>query len=230
MSSAALRGQDLLVGEARIVGRVALIVPLGVVALFGALGLVTVLTGGGTDALSHWVLAAVEGGLPLVATLVAVQAVGNDPMLERHLSLPARYAATVLRRVAAAVGPSAAVALLAGLVVAVSGAAGGVGWMASPLIWAAPMLSMVALGLALTALTRSPTTASTVVALLWLLQWLLGPMWFDGRAMWFRTTLTLSTDGWLLDRGLLLAAAILLLVPAMAAATRADYQMRGADQ
>lgn len=138
----------------------ALIVPLALLAL------------GGTER-ERLLLAGPEAVLPLAVALVAVSIVARDPVTELHLTLPTRFRATLLRRLALLLVVAGVVAgLYCALLIALGAWAGprSAPLAQSLLLWSAPTLALTALSVAVGGLTRSLTLATTVVGGLWLVE------------------------------------------------------------
>jgi hypothetical protein len=151
-----------------------------------------------------------EVGLPLTAALVAATAVGYDPAVELHLSLPVSYRATFFRRLILSCIPTAITAILMTLVLIATGH-----WLAPAsgllghLVWIAPLTWLIALVCLLTVLLQSAVIASALIVVLAGAQVLLHDLFAS--IMWLRpidlfaTTVKFAPPVWWMNRGVLVA-------------------------
>jgi hypothetical protein len=121
------------------------------------------------DYLAQGLLYLLEFGLPPVAGLAAAYLIDNNPAKELHLSLPASYAGTMVRRLAILTVWGA---LICGAGTAAAQASGY--WIApqrtldSHLTWLAPLLWFVMGGAMLSLLLRSRVASSAILGMLWI--------------------------------------------------------------
>jgi hypothetical protein len=206
--------------ETRRVGRAMLLascLAAGVLAAGAALSAPT----GPASAVAPAMLYAVEMAMPLVAGVTAACVVGRDPAVELHLTLPAGYRGTLMRRWTVAMTASAlpAAAICAALMAS--------GWWArwprthgvllGQLTWGSPLACLSGLGLLAAAVLRSPGAAATVVLTPWLLEQLLPDQ--VGAHRWSRMLYLFATTGgngaeWMTNRLILLATAVVLAAAA----------------
>lgn len=200
------------------VGRSALAGPAAVAIGLIVLSMLLTASGTPTPQADRILVGLLEAGLPLVAGVSAASVIGRDTAIELQLSLPADYRTTLLRRVLVAVGWPAVLALTVAIMLA------GVGrWpsthapLTGQLIWLAPLLWLVGLGLAVAVLVRSGAIAGTVVAALWLCEELFAGLFAQHEGLrsvyLFATSRLSTTDGWVANRTMLVltAAGLLLL-------------------
>ncbi|MBF9128230.1 hypothetical protein I0C86_04360 [Plantactinospora sp. S1510] len=208
--------------ESRRAGWAARAAPPAALLVTLVMALLTASGGAGHDQVGQLLLTGLEAILPLAVGMAAVTIVARDGCRELQLSLPARYAGTLGRRlgVLALVGAACAVAFTAG--VWLSGWWAGPNILASPLVWAPPMLWLTGLTVLLGMLGRSVVLATSVVSALWL-----GEQLFAGSFValdWTRPFFLFTTsrvgvgEGWLTNRlalvgsGLLFVAVVVLLL------------------
>ncbi|MEJ3743929.1 hypothetical protein WEI85_11625 [Actinomycetes bacterium KLBMP 9797] len=159
---------------------------------------------------------------PLVAGVGAASLVGRDRAAELQLTLPTPYRATLLRRLAVALGWTVLVAVLVAATLVLGG-----WWTRWPhnhgplvgqLIWLAPMLCLGGLGFLAAAVCRGPAAASGVVAICWLGQQLFADAiqvrWWGRLVYLFATTRGTERSDWAANRSTLLAAALVLAAAA----------------
>ncbi|MET7401136.1 hypothetical protein ABZS66_47415 [Dactylosporangium sp. NPDC005572] len=196
--------------EVRRAGRVAWIAPPVTAAGVVLLAVVDRSDGAaGRDALRN-LFAALELALPLIAGVLAASLVGRDPAAELLLTTPVRYRTVLLRRLTVIVGWTAATALAAAAVLIPAGR-----WehgpVAGQLVWLAPTLWLAAAGWLAAAVLRSPGAAGGIVAVLWLLQQVLGGPIQDSRAgrllYLFASTRGADPGDWAGNRAVLLGTA-----------------------
>ncbi|WP_441250493.1 hypothetical protein [Kitasatospora sp. McL0602] len=151
-----------------------------VTALAATLGgaiLVIVMHATGADA-EHLDLAAgavLAGFAPLGTAVAASSIVGRDPGAELVMTTTV-YRRVLFLRVGLVVAPAALVTLLDAVVFrALNAWPVGQGTGGYVLVWAAPMLWLVALAVLIAIGLRSPAAASGLVGGLWLAQYLMGP-------------------------------------------------------
>lgn len=221
---------DRLRYEIKLLGFGALGLPVLVALVFTGLSALVaydVRNTGGTPARAHGdvaqgLLLLLEFGIPPVAGLVAANLVGGNPAIELHLSLPRSYALVSWLRLALLTLWCAGCALLT------SAAAAAAGYWIAPqdgprrvLIWAAPMLWLVAGGAMLSLVLRSRVASSAILGMIWLGEFFLRTYFLQNgalqKAYLFLTIETLPGDSapastyWLANRLTLLATATFFL-------------------
>jgi hypothetical protein len=217
--------------EVRLLGSGAFGLPLAIVVMYLGFSLFTrysAIHQGGTVAYGNFqmgrgLLALLENGLPLGASLIAVAAVAPDRALELQLASPTKYRATVLQRLGVVTLWNVGLSTLTCV---------GIGathlWVFPvigfdrQLLWLSPLLCFIALGSVVTVLSNSRVAGSTILGLLWIAQFLLKPLFLDG-GVWQRLYLFASEevfpailqvgraqwyDLWLQNRLILLGVAI----------------------
>ncbi|GFJ96132.1 hypothetical protein Prum_097740 [Phytohabitans rumicis] len=203
--------------EVRRTGRAALLAPPLVAGLVVAVTLANGTAGAESEAMRN-LFNSVEMAMPLVAGIGAASLIGRDPAAELHLTLPTPYRATLVRRLAIAVGWTALVAVLIVAVLVVTG------WWArwpeahgafvGQLVWLAPTLWLAAAGFLAGAVFRGPAPASGLVAVLWILQQLFAGGWQEhqwSRLLYlFATTRGTVPGDWLANRLTLVATGVAL--------------------
>jgi hypothetical protein len=163
--------------------------------------------------------------LPLAAGVGAASLVGRDPAVETQLSMPTPYRSTLLRRLAVTMVWPGLLALAGSVVLLAAGwwpkAHAGA---ASVLVWAAPLSFLAALGALLAVWLRSAAAASGLVAGLWLVELIFGPLFAKTPVLrelyLFPSTGLHGTLDWTINRSLLLVTAAVLLVGLAALLTR----------
>lgn len=217
--------------EIRLLGLGALGLPVLVALVFTGLSALVaydVRNTGGTQVQAHGdaaqgLLLLLEFGIPPVAGLMAAHLVGDNPAIELHLSLPRSYAAVSWLRLALLTLWCAGFAALTSASIAAAGY-----WIAPQagprraLIWAAPMLWLIAVGAMLSLLLRSRVASGAVVGMIWLGEFFLRAYLLPNAALQkvylFLTLETLPGDRapasayWLANRVILLALAALFLI------------------
>jgi hypothetical protein len=170
--------------ELRLLGGLTFALPVGIGIIYLGFSLFA-RNNGSTPALAtldmgRGLLALLENGLPLGAGLIAAIAVAPDRSLELHLSVPARYRRTVLARLAVVVAWALLISGVAcGMVIA-----GGewvfpvAGW-DRVLLWLPSLLCFAALGALFTLALRSRVASSTILGILWIVQFLLEPVFLQ---------------------------------------------------
>lgn len=199
--------------EGRRLGVGSLAMPLLVLALFVGLAGVMAVGGESSRRVGRMLVAGLELGLPLAAGFASATLVSHDPSVELHLTLPTRYRATVVRRLALLTGwtglvaAATAVAMLAAGLWVVPGP-----FLVGQLAWLAPLLWFVALGAALALLFRGRAASAGSLAGIWVLQNLFGGVFVEARwgRPWFlfATTYAPGADFWLANRGTLMGGAV----------------------
>jgi len=168
-------------------------------------------------------LGGLEMAIPLAAAVACASIVGRDPAVELQLSAPTQYRVTLLRRVTMTLGWAAAFAAGTALVLITTG------WWArwpanhgpfiGQLTWIAPTLGLSGLGLAASALFRSPAAAGALVTTLWALQQFLGDAAqqnLPGRLLYlFATTRGSEQGDWTANRLTLVGLGAALIVLAL---------------
>lgn len=202
--------------EGRRLGPMGLAMPPLVLALFvGGAGL---MAAGGEPSrrIGRLLVAGLELGLPLAAGFVAATLVSHDVAVEVQLTLPTRYRATLIRRLAlltgwtGAIAVAASVAMLAGGLWVVPGS-----FLLGQLAWFAPLVWFVAVGAALALLFRGRAASAGILAGVWVVQNLFAGIFAEARwgQPWFlfATTHVPGADFWLANRLALIGAAGLLV-------------------
>jgi len=166
--------------ELRILGIVTAGLPIIVAVIylgFSSLAGAAALRNGGTDAFMRFqagrgLLGLLENGLPLAGGLIAAISISQNPALELHLSLPARYQRVGALRLTLITCWTVAFTGVVAALVAVTGF-----WLSfqqtlppaeSALVWLAPLLWFVAAGAALALALRSRAASGAVLGLIWI--------------------------------------------------------------
>jgi hypothetical protein len=196
--------------EMRRAGWTVLLAPLLTAAAGGLIVLATVRSGGGPETVSVGLGYVLEMGVPLAVGVATTTLVGRDPVLELQLSVPVGYRVTLLRRAAIALAAGALVALLVDAVRrggATIRPAGQATWPSSGtvglVVWLAPTVALVGLGLLVAAILRDPPPAAGVVVTGWLFEEL-APDRVPGPVYLFASTEPFTGD-WLANRLTLIA-------------------------
>ncbi len=167
--------------ELRLLGIGAVLLPLGIVAIYLGFSLMvrvgTLRQGGSPDwadyQMARGLLALLENGCSLAAGLLAAAVVHPDPMLETHLSLPTSYRATMCWRLGAmSVWALAVAAATAWIVVGTDHWIVPVDQPLAQLTWLTPILWYIGLGALLTLLLRSRVASSAILGMAWIAQFL----------------------------------------------------------
>lgn len=221
--------------ETRRLGWMGLLLPALIGVPFAGLAALMQAQGGEAWSVSRMLAAYLEAGLPLAAALATANIVTDDPALDLHLSLKTGYLTTVLRRLGALVGLSAALAALWTSTMFLLGLWGP--WVPEPywrgqLVWLSPLLFFVTLGCVLAVLLRSRSAAGAVLGGYWLGSMLFKDYLFAiGWLKPFYPFATLRAPGagfWLGNRlALILTAAALFL--AFAALLRRESVVLGGE-
>jgi hypothetical protein len=203
--------------EWRLLGWRVIVIPALTILAFICLAFLGQMGSTATAITNTFLTAGIEVVAPLSAALVVATAVGRDPLLEVHLSLPTPYGRTVFRRLALASIPAAALVWLMTQALMLTSY-----WLAPArglgghLIWLAPLETLTALVALLTILLRSAVVASALLVLLVGAQVVLHGL-FESTA-WLRpldlfaTTLKFGAQTWWMNREALLALAALAYV------------------
>jgi hypothetical protein len=202
--------------EAARSGWPALLTPAVVGVAVAALAAVMLGASAPHDTVVRLLVAGSEAVLPLAAGIGAASLAGRDAAVELQLSLPTPYRSTLLRRLAVTVTWPALLAL-AGSAVPLA-----TGWWPpahagaeSLLVWAAPLCWLAALGAFLSVWLRSTAAASGVVAGLWLVELIFGPLFGKtpvlAQLYLFPTSRLPDMPGWTTNRAVLLGTAAVLL-------------------
>ncbi|HEU5347199.1 MAG TPA: hypothetical protein VFU63_01175 [Ktedonobacterales bacterium] len=221
--------------EMRLLGIGAWLLPLGIVVIYLGFSLIaraSALRSGGAETQAHvqmgrGLLALLENGLPLAAGLLAAMAVRSDAAIELHLSLPASYRGTALRRLGLVLLWSLVVAgLTSTLVIVTEYWVFPVSGFERQLLWLPPLLCLTLLGAVLTLLLHSQVASSAILGMLWIGQFLFHPLFMENGVL-LRLYLFLSEeifpdilemarfawyDSWLQNRLVVLAVALPLVV------------------
>ncbi len=216
--------------ELRLLGVGAYIVPVLVVAIYLMFSLIVghnTFASGQSAAFAHFqsargLLGLLENGLPLAAGLIAALCVGPSPAMELHLSLPRSYRSTLLQRLGLGLAWSGIVTCLACAVTILAGY-----WIVQEdtllgqLVWLTPVLWFVGAGAFLTVALRSRVASSTLLGLVWIVQYLFKPEFLKSQVL--RTVYLFLSENvipggdaahasyWLANRLVLLGMALALL-------------------
>jgi hypothetical protein len=217
---------DRLRYEVRLLGRPVLLVPC-LIMIVGVL-LAVILRLSQTKMISLFT-ACLEMFLPLAAGVFVAAICGPDPAMELHLTLPTRYRRTIFYRLGIIGIWTACVALIANLLLRWAGLEKTLPiatswplmlqWATTQLIWFAPLLWFVAIGLFLARLLGSRAASSALLGGIWIAEnlmygLLISTTWLHPVFL-FATTLTpfpvLSTF-WLANRLELVGTALIFLL------------------
>ncbi|MEU8268140.1 hypothetical protein AB0B89_13315 [Sphaerisporangium sp. NPDC049002] len=213
---------DLWSHEIGRAGPAALVMPPALVLLTGLLALFGTRLGSLEGNTAWMLLGAVEAGFPLMTGIAAASLIGRDPAVELQLTLPSGYRVTLLRRLAVTSGWAALCATAATALFMATGwwdvVPGTPGGLAGQLTWLAPTVWLTALGLLAAAAFRSTVAATTTVAMVWLLEQVVGDV-LRGNAVTrslylFATSHGAGADDWSVNRVTLLVTAMALLAAA----------------
>lgn len=140
---------------------------LAVVVAVAAAGLAAT-NGASRPQVSLALLTGLEALLPLAVAMVATSVVATSHARELHLSLPTRYATVLSRRLSVLAGCVVAVAVVFSALIWAAGLWSGPPLIASPLVWAPPVVWLASLAILTALLTRSLLLATTAPAGVWL--------------------------------------------------------------
>ncbi|WP_188186714.1 hypothetical protein [Nonomuraea sp. SYSU D8015] len=222
---------DLWRHEARRAGLPALLGPPVLAALIQLLAVFGASLGSGEENTRWFPMSALEMGVPLLAGVVAATLPGRDPVAELRLAIPHGYRPSLLRRLAVTLGCAALCALAVSVTLMASnwwtfpygGAAG-------QLVWLAPALWLAVLGFCSAAALRSTAAATSLVAFVWTGEQIFGGALADNtayRALHLFATTSWGSDGWPLNRLVLLSTALLLAVVGWLLLGNAERVLRG---
>jgi hypothetical protein len=200
--------------EWRLLGWRIIGVPCLMIVALISLGLLGQSASSATPITTALLTVGLEVGLPLTAALVAATAVGNDPAVELHLSLPISYRATFFRRMILSCVPTVGAAIAMTLALVETGY-----WLApvsgllGQLVWIAPLTWLMALVCLLTVLLRSAIVASALIVVLAGAEALFHDLvastgWLRPINL-FATTARVAPPVWWVNRGSLLGLAAL---------------------
>ncbi|GCE26259.1 hypothetical protein KDA_17430 [Dictyobacter alpinus] len=214
---------QLLRYELRLLGLKVIVPPLLVVLLFALLGFFLHLLG--VD-VSHALVSCQEMFLPLAVGAIVAATSLYDPALELQMALPTKYQRTVLRRFALVTIWACCIGFLTNSIMFLFHLGYQpaqlqplpllVQWLLGQLIWLAPLLWFMSVGLCITLLTHSIAASGAILGGLWILEALfiknLLPTspWLQPLVL-FPTTLLPEASFWLSNRLELLVMAIVLL-------------------
>lgn len=212
--------------ELRILGAFNLALPLIVAAIylgFTVLVYYMTLRNGGTVSDAHFqasrgLLDLLENGLPLAAGLVVTMLISQDPAMELHLSLPATYRGTAVRRLVLMIVWAVLFTAAVSIAIAISGY-----WLLAQfhlqsvpqdqLTWLTPLFWFIAAGAVLALLLRSRTASSAILGMIWIAQFLFKPLFLSDATLQkvylFLTEEEGAPSYWLANRLILLALALL---------------------
>ncbi len=175
---------------------------------------------------AHFLSAGLEMFLPVAIGVIVATSCIQDPALELQLTMPKAYANTVLRRLSFIVGWSALSAFIASTIIAllqleylpdqIRNWAVPLRFIVSQLIWLAPLLWFVTVGLCTALLTHSRSACAALLGGIWIIEALFlnnivaTNTWLQP-FMLFPSTLVASIPFWLTNRLEVLAMALLLL-------------------
>ena len=198
--------------ELKLVGIWIIIIPLILVAGFALLIIPLQFFGMNIPRLLS---AGLEMLLPVAIGLLVATTSTHDPALELQLTMPQPYAGTTLRRLILALVWTACIALLASILIGVCKQSYlpaqmrlwpvALQALASMLIWLAPLLWFVGLGLCAALLLRSRSSSGSLLGALWIIETLFLKNLLDGND-WLRpfflfpTTLLPQDSFWLVNR------------------------------
>ncbi|GAA0833064.1 hypothetical protein ACFQVD_25290 [Streptosporangium amethystogenes subsp. fukuiense] len=217
-----MRPLELWSHETRRAGPTALLAPPALLLLILLLALFGTRLGSREGNTAWFLMTMLETGVPLLAGIAAASLIGRDRAVELQLTLPVRYRSTLLRRLAATIGWASCCALVASLLLVVTGwwdllpvASHG---LAGQLAWLSPTLWLAALGLLLAAALRSAAAATAIVSFIWLFEQMLAHLFQEDLMLrllhMFATTHGTVPGDWLPNRLTLLATAPLLAAAA----------------
>lgn len=208
--------------EARRIGALGFATPILAALLFVVAASAMAATGASGERVSLTLTIGTELGLSLAAGLVVVSLVTDHRAAELHRSLVTTYRATLLRRLALAVGWTALVALAWSLTLAATG-----GWAvpgplaAGQLAWISPLLWFVSVGALLGLALGNRAAASAVLGAVWVFENSLGVATFLS-SDWLRPFFLFATshatgaDFWFFNRLAIAAMAAALMGVAVA--------------
>lgn len=201
--------------EPRIIGKGAGFGPVLAIAGIGLIGLLMMNSNTPRESMASRLTAMVELTIPLVAGILATSIVASDLAIELQRTVQTRYRTTLIRRIGSVAVWSAIVATIATGVLAAAGY-----WVVpgslivGQLVWLAPMLWFMGVGILLSAALRSWSAAAAFLGGFWLLQnltefWFLSREW--ARPLFvFMTTHQHDADDWLSTRLAIAGAGVLL--------------------
>ena len=208
----------------KLLGRVAFLTPLLMMIVFALIALLLHLIGVAPE---RFLSSGLEMFLPVAAGVIVATTCMHDSALELQLTLPRSYAATALRRLLFFTGWTACIALLSSGLIALFHLAYPPQQIQSwplalqivgmQMIWLAPLVWFVGLGLCLALLTHSRTASGALLAGIWIIETLfLGGVidknpWLQPIAL-FPTTLGPTVPYWLSSRLSILLMALLFLL------------------
>ena len=217
---------DRLRYEVRLLGRPALLMPC-LIMIVGVL-LAVILRLSQTKMISLFT-ACLEMFLPLAAGVFVAAICGHDPAMELQLTLPTLYRRTIFYRLGIIGIWAACVAFVANLLLTWTGLEKTLPittswslvlqWATTQLIWFAPLLWFVAIGLFLALLLRSRAASSALLGGIWVAEnimygLLISTTWLHPVFL-FATTLTplrILTTFWLANRLELVGTALIFLL------------------
>lgn len=220
--------------ERRILGVLALALPLLIVAGFDGFAGLLGLGRTAHSVLGNVLTAGLETGLPLAAGLSVSAMMAQDSALELQLSLPTAYRTTVQRRfalillAAALVGAAATVGLTLALPWSLAKPLG-----AGQLLWLAPTLWFCGAGAVLGLLLRSRAASGAVLGGIWVAE--LAAHGYFAATGWARPWFLFATlyapeaDFWLANRVELIAIALALLAGAWLYLRNPEWRFHGED-
>jgi hypothetical protein len=222
----------LLRREGRLTGAAMLSAPVFGVAVLLTFVVASRISGYGTTKVNRQLGGGLEMVLPLAAAIVAVFAAVSDPCLELQLSLPIPYRRTVGRRVLLALAWTVPLGPVGTVYLRLSGhLATNRDVVTAQLVWLAPTLWLVAVGMLAAMVFRSAPAAAALVAIIWLFEQIQHDNLLHGRwtrpIFLFTTTYAPDSPTWLPDRLWLVTTAF---VPAAAGAwllRRPERLLRG---
>lgn len=220
--------------EMRELGVIALLTPLFVVAGIALFAGMMTLGGAQSGQVSKVLARSMEILFPLAAGTVAATVVTSDPGVEWQLTMPTPYRVTVFRRLAIVLVWSALVAFGDVLVLRIIGR-----WIvprpfiASQLMWFAPMVSFAALGALLALLVRNRSASAGLIGGIWIIEvlfhsYLLNQAW---SRPWFAfaTTWAAGENFWLSNRLTLIGLACVLFVGVAALLEQREMLLTGGE-
>lgn len=209
--------------DVKLPGRVAVLAP---VLLMGGFALIAGLLHILGVSPERFLSSGLEMFLPVVMGVIVATTSLQDPALELQLTLPRTYAMTTLRRLICLTGWSAFIALCSSILLTclhLGYLPGQIQYwplllqmFAMQMIWLAPLVWFIAMGLCLALLTHSRTASGALLAGIWIIETLfLGSIieknpWLQPVVL-FPTTLAPDASFWLSSRVTLLLIGLLLL-------------------